>query len=75
VSLKNYLFGILKKKPALDELLTPNCIIKEQNKKRQLQASKNTEEVNTQQQNEIEQSQKVNIQVENYLLQQTSDDL
>jgi len=74
-SLKNYLFGILKNKPALDELLTPNCIIKKQDKQRQLQASKNTEEGNIQQQNEIEQSQKVNIQVENYLYQQSPDNL
>ena len=59
----------------MSELSTPSCIIKEQNKKRQLQASKNTEEGNIQQQNEIEQSQKVNIQVESYLLQQSSDDL
>ncbi|MBL4746983.1 MAG: hypothetical protein JKY08_11545 [Flavobacteriaceae bacterium] len=40
VSTKNYIFGVINKNPTIEDLLTPNCIVKSKQEKYKLQQKK-----------------------------------
>jgi len=74
-SVKNYIFGILNKKPTLDELLTPSCLIKAQNSKRIIQESHNRQIINEKQNDKDKQANKVTLEIKNYLAKKSKDQL
>lgn len=39
-STKSYIFGVINKNPAIEDLLTPNCIVKSKQEKYKLQQKK-----------------------------------
>lgn len=74
-SIKSYIFGILKKKPGLNELLTPNCLIKIQEHKHNIQSQKDKQLSEQAHKEQSIQAYQFNEEVQNYLKLQSQVEL
>ena len=74
-SVKNYLFGILKNNPSIDELKTPNCLVKEKQFKLAVRVKKEQVKTLEKQESERKENELNNANVQSYLSNLSSSQL